>query len=74
MERQLIWLPIRDYTRRATFTPGILLFRRAKLKHPKEVQYDEYDGDNDQNVNPTASFRESWTYIPTEKSEQPQDY
>jgi hypothetical protein len=35
------------------------------------VQYDEYDGDNDQKVNPTAGLWEVWTYVPTEKAEQP---
>jgi len=44
------------------------------MYHPKELQDNEYDGDDDQNVNPTASFREAWTYIATEKAEQPQDY
>jgi hypothetical protein len=38
------------------------------------MQYDEYDGDNDQKVNPTAGAREAWTYVPTEKAEQPQYY
>jgi hypothetical protein len=38
------------------------------------VQYDEDDGDNDQSVDPTAGARESWTYVPTEKAKQPQDY
>jgi hypothetical protein len=38
------------------------------------VQYDEYDSDNDQKVNPTAGLREAWTYVPTEKAEQPQYY
>jgi len=38
------------------------------------MQYDEYDGDNDQCVNPTAGARESWAYVPTEKAEQPQYY
>jgi hypothetical protein len=35
------------------------------------VQYDEYDGDNDQGVDPIAGAREPWTYVPTEKAEQP---
>jgi hypothetical protein len=43
------------------------------LHHPKEVQDDENDGDNDQNVNPTTCLWESWAYVPTEKAEQPQD-
>jgi hypothetical protein len=36
------------------------------------VQYDEYDGDNDQNVNPTAGTREPWAYVPTKEAKQPQ--
>jgi hypothetical protein len=43
------------------------------LHHAKEMQDDEYDGDNDQNMDPTAGFREAWTDSPTEKAEQPQD-
>jgi hypothetical protein len=39
----------------------------------QKVQNDEYDDDDDQNMNPTASLWESWTYVPTEKTEQPQD-
>jgi hypothetical protein len=38
------------------------------LHYIKEVQYDEYDSDNDQSVNPTAGAREPWTYVPTEKA------
>jgi hypothetical protein len=38
------------------------------------VQYDEYDGDNDQSVDPIAGGRDAWTYVPTEKAEQPQYY
>jgi hypothetical protein len=37
------------------------------------VQYDEYDSDDDQCMNPTACLRKTWTYIPTEKAEQPQN-
>jgi len=44
------------------------------MYNPKQLQYDEYDGDNEQRVNPTACLRESWTYVPPEKSEQPQYY
>jgi hypothetical protein len=29
------------------------------LQHPKKVQDDEYDGDNDENVNPTAGAWEA---------------
>ena len=44
------------------------------LYYFKEVQYDEYDGDNDQKVDPTPGAREAWAYVPTEKAEQPQYY
>ena len=40
----------------------------------KQAQYDEYDGNYDQGVDPTAGAREAWTYVPTEKAEQPQNY
>jgi hypothetical protein len=43
------------------------------LQHPKEVQYDEYDGDNDQNVYPISGARETWNDPPAEKAKQPQD-
>jgi len=39
----------------------------------QQVQYDEYDGDNDQRMDPTAGLWEPWADIPTEKAEQPQD-
>jgi hypothetical protein len=39
----------------------------------QKAQNDQYYYDDDQNMNPTASLRESWTYVPTEKAEQPQD-
>ena len=42
--------------------------------HSKQVQYDEYDGENDQNVNPAAGAREPWTNVRTEEAEQPQHY
>jgi hypothetical protein len=35
----------------------------------KQLQYDEYDGDNEQRVNPTACARETWTDIPAESAE-----
>jgi hypothetical protein len=46
--------------------------RPSKPHHSKELQYDEYDGDDDQNVDPIANAREAWTDVPTEKAEQPQ--
>jgi hypothetical protein len=45
--------------------------KRERLQNPKEMQYDEYDGDNDQSMDPIAGAREAGTYIPTEKAEQP---
>jgi len=44
------------------------------LNDPQHVQNDEDEGNNDQSVNPIACFREAWTYVPTQKAEQPQDY
>jgi hypothetical protein len=40
-----------------------------QMDNPEQLQYDEYDGDNEQCVNPTACLRESWTYVPAEKAE-----
>jgi hypothetical protein len=37
------------------------------------MQYDKYDDDYDQNVNPAAGSREAGTDVRTEKAEQPQD-
>jgi len=43
------------------------------LHQAKEMQDDEDDDNYDQEVNPIAGFRESWTYSPAESAEQPQD-
>jgi hypothetical protein len=48
--------------------------RSADLHDPQQVQNDKYNGDNNQNMDPTARLREAWTYVPTEKAEQPQYY
>ena len=40
----------------------------------KEAQYNKYDRDDDQSMDPTACAWEIWTYIPAEKAEQPQNY
>jgi hypothetical protein len=45
--------------------------KRERLYHMKEAQYDQYDRDNDQSVDPISGLREVWTYIPTEKAKQP---
>jgi len=47
--------------------------RSADLNDPQHAQYDEYYGDNDQSMDPTACLRETWTDVPTEKAKQPQD-
>jgi len=44
------------------------------LQHTKKVQYDEYDSDYNQGVDPAAGLWEAWTYVPAEKAEQPQYY
>ena len=46
----------------------------CRLQDTQQVQYDEYDVDNDQSMDPTARLREAWTDAPAEKAEQPQDY
>jgi hypothetical protein len=40
----------------------------------QKVQYDEYDSDYDQCMNPIPGAREAWTDVPAEKAEQPQNY
>jgi hypothetical protein len=35
----------------------------------KQTQYDEYDGDNEQSMDPTAGLWEARAYVPTEKAE-----
>jgi len=41
------------------------------LQHPQQVQNDQYDGDDDQCVNPITGAREIWTDIPPKEAEQP---
>ena len=45
-----------------------------EVDHPKKVQYDKDDSDNEQRMNPTACFRKPWADIATQKAEQPQYY
>ena len=40
----------------------------------KQTQYDEYDGDNEQSMDPTAGLWDARAYVPTEKAESPQNY
>jgi hypothetical protein len=49
----------------------------SRLHYPKEVQDDEDDGEDDQQMNPTAGFREAGADVSTEEAKQPehnQDY
>jgi len=46
----------------------------SEVNNSQEVQYDENDGDHDQRVNPVSGAWETWTYVPTEKAEQPEYY
>jgi hypothetical protein len=43
------------------------------LHYPEQMQNDQDDCNNDQNMDPTAGFREARTDSPPEKSEQPKD-
>jgi hypothetical protein len=38
----------------------------------QQAQDYKYDGDDDQNMDPTAGFRKSWADPATEKAQQPQ--
>jgi hypothetical protein len=38
------------------------------------VGYDEYDGNNEQRVDPIACAWEAWTYSPAESAKQPKYY
>jgi len=42
------------------------------LQHPKEIQDEEYDSDDEQRMNKVASFGDCGTKSRTEKAEQPQ--
>jgi hypothetical protein len=39
--------------------------RSAELNDPQQIQNDEYDGKNNQSVDPPACFRETWAYVRT---------
>jgi hypothetical protein len=43
------------------------------LNHSKQVQYDKYDRNNDQRMDPSAGAGESWAYVTTEKAQQPKN-
>jgi hypothetical protein len=44
----------------------------GELYHPKEVQDDKNDRNNEQRVNPVPSAGKPWADAPTKKAEQPQ--
>jgi hypothetical protein len=39
----------------------------------QQVQNNQNDGNDDQNMDPTADARETWADIPAEKAKQPQN-
>jgi hypothetical protein len=47
--------------------------RSPDLYDMQKVQNNQYNHDNEQNMDPAACFWKSWTNVPTEKAEQPQD-
>jgi hypothetical protein len=51
-----------------------IFFEALEVHHPKQLQDDEDHCDDDQNVNPTACFREPRADFSAEEAEQPQDY
>jgi hypothetical protein len=51
---------------------GIFNFTVLEVDYPKELQYDEDDGDNNQSMDPIAGARNSGANIPAESAEQPQ--
>jgi hypothetical protein len=61
-------------SRRQPFLVACYFQRSADLHDPQQVQYDKYDGNYEQGMNPTACLREAWNYASTEKAEQPQDH
>jgi hypothetical protein len=52
--------------------PIFILAALAALYYPKQIQYDEDDGDDDQCMNGVAESRESGRYSWSEKAKQPQ--
>jgi hypothetical protein len=46
--------------------------RGLEPHHSKEIQYNEYDGDDEQDVDHVAGLRETRADAPAEKAEQPQ--
>jgi hypothetical protein len=47
------------------------IVKTLEMHNPKKVQYDQYDGNYDQSMDPTASTRDARTDVPAEKAEQP---
>jgi len=68
------WAKIKGATKnmsRPVTRPNATVARRSTkgLQHPNKVQYDEYDGDNEQGVNPIACARDPLADISTKKTE-----
>jgi hypothetical protein len=43
----------------------------SQMHHPQQLQNDKDDGNDEQDVDDIAHFRDSRTYRPTEEAEQP---
>jgi hypothetical protein len=43
----------------------VIFQQSMDLYHPQQVQNNEDDGNNDQDMDPTACLREAWTDVPT---------
>jgi hypothetical protein len=84
MEGQFIWLPLPSLTATCSTLPLVWRARQQfalsirqsarglKPQHSKEIQYDEYDRDDEQYVDKVAGLRETRADVPAEKAEQPQ--
>jgi hypothetical protein len=78
MEGQFVWLPLASllqlvWSASQQFAWSIRQSARGlKPHHSKEIQYDEYDRDDEQYVDNAAGLRETRADAPTEKAEQPQ--
>jgi hypothetical protein len=47
--------------------------KKLEMDNPKQLQKDEDHDDHDQNVDPTADFREPRADVPAEEAEQPEN-
>jgi len=49
----------------------MLKLNRMGLQQPKQIQYDKYDHDYKQNMDPTAGFGEVWANPSPKSTEEP---